>query len=207
MDKSKLAVSTYNKIAGIYSDKYSEDLSDTPYIDKFLSIVHPKSKILEVGSGPGQFVKYIAGKGFKATGIDLSEKMVEIAKMKVPKAKFEVMDMRDLKFKDETFDGLMAPYSLIHIPSEEINKTLKGFLRVLKPDGKLLIIVQAGEADKIVNEPLKVGEITFVNFFTKERLSKLLIEAGFRIFFMEEKETKDSGAMSNRVIYAIAQKA
>jgi len=206
VDKSKLAVSTYNKIAGIYSNKYFDDLSDTFYINKFLSILPPKSEILEVGSGPGQFVKYIAEKGFKATGIDLSEKMIEIARKKVPEAKFKVMDMRDMKFKDASFDGLMAPYSLIHIPSDEIHQTLRGFSRVLKPNGKLLVIAQNGEADKVIGEPLKEGEITFVNFFTKERLSKFLIEAGFRIFYVEEKETYDPGTMSNRVIYTIAQK-
>lgn len=206
MDKSKLAVSTYERIADIYTKQYFDDLSDNPYIDKFLSFLPIKSKVLEVGCGPGQFVKYLLDKGYQAEGIDLSEKMIGVAKNRVPQGKFQLMDMRKLKFRNSSFDGLMAPYSLIHIPSKEIPQTLRGFIRVLRPNGHILIIAQQGEADKIVNESLKEGEKMFINFFTKGRLSKFLEDVGFKIEYLEEIKSQDPSSMSDRIIYAIAKR-
>ncbi len=206
MDKSKLAVKTYNKIAKIYSDNFFTDLSDTPYIDIFLSKLPAGSTILEVGSGPGQFVKYLIEKDYKAQGIDASEKMIELSRKKVPEGKFEVMDMRNMKFEDEIFDGLISPYSLIHIPSKEITDTLKGFFRVIKPKGYLMVIAQKGESDKTIEESFMPSEKMFFNFFTKGKLKNFIINAGFTMEYLQEVENQVPNTMSDTIIYAIASK-
>jgi len=158
MDKSKFAVSTYNKIADAYTKQYFNDLTDLPYIDKFLLKLPASAKILDIGCGPGTFTQYLQQKGFEVEGIDLSEEMIKIAKEKVPGVTFRLMDMRKLEYPDNSFGGLLVAYSLIHIPSEEIPSTLLGFKKVLKTGGYMMIIAQGGEPDKIVDEPLKEGE-------------------------------------------------
>ena len=206
MDKGKFAVSTYNKIADVYTNQYFNDLTDTPYIDRFLEKLPKGAKVLDVGCGPGEFSKYILARGFNIQGIDLSEEMVRLAKNKVPEVKFDVMDMRNLRFKNETFEGLLVAYSLIHIPSDEIAKTLKGFWRVLKKHGYLEIVAQKGDPDKIVDEPLMKGEKMFINFFTKEKLSNYLQAADFNTEYLEERAVQDPNSLSDKVIYVIAQK-
>lgn len=206
MDKSKFAVSTYDKIASIYAKQYFNDLTDAPYVDKFLKLLHLGAHVLDVGCGPGTFSRYLKDKGFDIEGIDLSEEMLRIAKVNVPDVKFQLMDMRQITFSDESYDGLLVAYSLIHIPSKDINNTLKGFNRILKSDGKILIIAQRGEPDKIVDEPLKVGEKMFINFFSKEKLKQFLQDSGFRIEYQEEAYMKDPDSLSDRVIYTIATK-
>lgn len=207
MDKSKLAVDTYEKIASKYAAQYFDDMVDVPYIDKFLSKLPAKAKILDVGSGPGQFAKYMAEKGFEVVGIDFSKEMVAIAKEKVPTVDFRHMDMRHLDFPDNSFDGVFSAYSLIHIPSEEVLATLKGFHRVLKAGGYVEIAVQKGEADKIIDEPFMPTEKMFFNFFTEERISNYLKEAGFTIESQEIMAIDDAETMSDKVIYTIAKKA
>ena len=133
MDKNKVAVSTYGKIADVYTKQYFNDLTDTPYIDRFLSRLPKSGKVLDIGSGSGQFSQYIAKKGFSAVGIDYSQEMIEIARIKVPEVEFRYMDMRNLEFNENSFDGLLSAYSLIHIPSEDIPKTLKSFYYFFKP--------------------------------------------------------------------------
>lgn len=206
MDKSKLAANTYSKIADVYTKEYFNDLSDSKYLDMFLSYLPKNAKVLDVGSGPGQFSKYIKGKGFDVSGVDYSDGMVAIAKKKVPGVTFQKMDMRDLSFKPETFDGLLVSYSLIHIPSNQIPSTLKGFYRILKSNGYMEIIAQKGKANQIVDEPFMPTEKMFFNFFTKDRLTKFLQKAGFTIVFQEEKETKDPNSVGNKIIYTIVQK-
>lgn len=206
LDTTKLVVGTYNKIAKRYSDEYFEDLSDASYIDKFLSYLPNRAKVLDIGCGPGTFTLYMLDKGYEAQGIDVSKKMLRIAQRKIPKAVFTLMDMRRLKFSDKSFDGLLVAYSLIHIPTHEISKTLQEFSRVLKPTGAILIIAQKGKADQIIDEPFKKGEKMFFNFFTKKRLSQLLTNAGFRILYQHQAKTLDTRTMSDAIIYTIAQK-
>lgn len=206
MDKSKLAVSTYDKIAGIYTKQYFNDLTDTPYIDKFLSKLPKEAKILDVGSGPGQFTKYMMDKGFKVESVDFSEEMIATAKRMVPKGKFKQGDMRRLHFTTSSFDGLLVAYSLIHIPSEDIPATLSGFNRVLKFGGYIEIVAQKGEADKVVDEPFMPSEKMFFNFFTKERLQVFLRDAGFEVVYQEETASQDPDSASDKVIYTIAKK-
>lgn len=207
MDKSKLAVDTYEKIAQKYTDQYFNDLVDIPYINKFLELLPKNGKILDVGSGPGQFAKHMMERGFEVVGIDYSKEMVRIAQKQVPDGDFRYMDMRHLEFKDEEFDGIFSAYSLIHIPSEEVFETLKGFHRVLKVGGCLEIGVQQGEPDKIIDEPFMPTEKMFFNFFTQERLAKFIQDAGFEVVSQELMAIDDAETMSDKVIYIIARKA
>lgn len=124
----------------------------------------------------------------------------------MPGVNFRVMDMRNLSYPDNYFDGLLSAYSLIHISSDEIPDTLSGFKRVLKKHGLMMIIAQGGEPDRIVDEPLKTGEQIFINFFTLERLSNFLKNVGFKIIYQEELPMKDPDSLSDKVIYMIAEK-
>lgn len=206
MDKSKLAVDTYEKIAGKYAQQYFDDMADVPYIDKFLEKLPINGRILDVGSGPGQFAKHMTEKGFEVIGVDFSKEIVEIAKSKVPNVEFRHMDMRELDFTDNSFDGVFSAYSLIHISSEEVPATLLGFHRVLKAGGFVEIAVQKGEADKIIDEPFMPSEKMFFNFFTEERIANYLKEAGFTIESQEIMSIVDAETMSDKVIYTIARK-
>ena len=206
MDKDRFVKGTYEKIADEYTKEYIDDLSDVPYIDGFLSLLPAKAKVLDVGSGPGQFSHYIKEKGFSVQGIDMSTKMLEIAKERFPDISFKEMDMRALQFGDGSFDGLLAAYSIIHIPTEEIPEVLKEFSRVLKPDGHLMIIAQEGIADQIVDEPLMEGEKIFVNFFSLDSLSGFVKDSGFEIVKAEIVGSTDENSLSKSFINIIAKK-
>ena len=207
MDKSKFAVSGYDKLGQKYTDLYYHDTSDLGFFNKFITHLPKKGKVLDIGCGPGTFTQHFVKHGFVVEGIDLSVTMIEIAKKKLPRVNFQLMDMRRLSFPENNFDGIFAAYSLIHIPSVEVVDTLKGFKRVLKPGGILSLITQKGEADKIVDEPMQPGEKMFFNFFTKERLKKFLADAVFKLKYQEEAVLADAeGSGSDRVIYTIARK-
>lgn len=114
--------------------------------------------------------------------------------------------MRNLNFSDEYFDGLLVAYSLIHIPSEEIPTTLKGFYRVLKPGGHVEVIAQKGESDRTIDEPFMPSQKMFFNFFTKEKLGKLHSAAGFSIVYSHEGNSLDPDSVSDKILYVIGRK-
>lgn len=207
MDKNTITISTYNKIASLYDKAYPVEKLDIKHIKKFISLIPKGGKILDVGCGTGTITKQVSEKGFYVEGIDLSEGMLKQARKNLPEVTFKKMDMRKLDYPDKSFDALLVTYSLIHIPSYEIPNTIKGFYRVLKSGGIMMIFVQKGKPDKLVEEPLMPGKYMFFNFFTKERLSNYLQNAEFKIIYQrEEKGPSYENVPSNYYIYIIAKK-
>lgn len=179
-DKLKQAVLTYNKIAKLYAE-FNKDKLMQFQLNKFISLLPKKAKVLDAGCGPGRDAEYMHEDGVDVTGIDISEGMVEEAKKRVPKITFKVMDMRSLTFKDATFDGIWAMASLFNIPKEEIPHVLKEFKRVLKKDGLVFIAVKEGEGEKIIKKPKYNHEPIYMVFFNQQELEEFLTDAGFEI--------------------------
>ena len=97
-------------------------------------------KILEVGSGTGANLWYLANEGFDATGIDGSEVGVRktIAKLKEESLEAEVRvgDVINLPFKDNTFDCVIDNECIYANSYEDSEKIIDGIWKVLKPKGK-----------------------------------------------------------------------
>ena len=133
--------------------------------------------------------------------------MLQIAKREVQNVHFDKMDMRSLKFPDEYFDGLIAPYSLIHIPEKEVVSTLTEWSRVLKKGGYLSILVQEGESDHWVAQPFAPEKQIFFNFFSIERLQKYLKESGFSTVSVKKVPCEEELSLSKSLLYFLAKKS
>jgi 2-polyprenyl-3-methyl-5-hydroxy-6-metoxy-1,4-benzoquinol methylase len=206
MDTNILTIDTYNHIASKYAEKYFDDTFDLPNIDGFLKQIPPRGIILDLGCGVGQFSKYMMDRGFTVVGIDASDQMLAVAKEKEPTGVFHKMDMRKLSFPPNSFDAILAAYSLIHIPQSEIVSTLVGCRTVLKPMGLLLAITQRGIHDQWVDEPFAPGKKVFFNFFTSEEISENLVQAEFTVIHQEERQIIDTYSGSDSIIYTTARK-
>jgi ubiquinone/menaquinone biosynthesis C-methylase UbiE len=108
--------------------------------------IHDGQKILEVAVGTGSAFVEILKKnkhGFN-TGIDLTSEMLSRAKSKAEKLgarnySLEAGDAYDLTYPDETFDVVLNNYMFDLLPEQDFPMILKGFFRVLKPGGKLVM--------------------------------------------------------------------
>jgi SAM-dependent methyltransferase len=119
--------------------------------------------------------------GHEVVGIDLSKNLIKEAKKRVPKGKFYQMDMLEMKFCDETFDGIWCHATLCHILKLDAPKALKEMFRILKPDGVLYIGLREGEGEKMVCY-LKSGNLPkFFAFYSQIELEELIWDAGFDI--------------------------
>ena len=133
-NSTEITTKVYDKVNVAYAEKFQEP-SDN--IDEFLKLVKREGSILDAGCGPGVDAAYMSGKGFTITGVDFSEGMLEIAKKKSPSSTFHKGDIRKLNFDPNTFDGILASYSLIHIPKEDVLRAVEDFYKFLKPEGVL----------------------------------------------------------------------
>ena len=96
--------------------------------------------------------RYLAERGVKVCGIDLSPAMVERAQQLNPGIEFTQGNMLALDVKDEAFAGIVAFYSIIHIPREQVVIALREFKRVLRHGGWLLLAFHIGEGVKHLDE-------------------------------------------------------
>lgn len=176
----------YNRIA---EDWHRDHLADDWWkngTDDFIKELPAGARVLDVGCGSGVKSKYLTDHGFKVIGIDISEKLLEIAEREAPEAEFRVLSMTDLDSMPETFDGVFAQASLLHIPKKEAGDIVKKMARRLVTGGLLCINVKEAREGKPNEEILKENEYgyeyeRFFSYFTVEELERYLTDAGLKI--------------------------
>ena len=204
MEKSKQANLVYDKIADSYAGAFS---NPSEYIDEFLSLIPKNGKILDVGCGTGVDAGYMQSKGFEVIGIDLSKEMLKLAKERFPQIDFKLADIRKLEFTSNSFNGILASCSLIHIPKDDVRQTLKKFHEILKNNGIIYIALQGGKSEEIfIDEPFKPNEKLFLNVFSLEEIRNLLIWTGFSIDKIHQREPKSEKELKFTKLFIIAKK-
>lgn len=104
-------------------------------------------KILDVACGTGDLAIAIANAGDDTTEVtagDFSREMIEIGKTKIKKAKLdaairmELSDALNLAYQDNSFDGVTCAFGVRNFA--DLDRGLFEMIRVLKPDGLLVIL-------------------------------------------------------------------
>jgi ubiquinone/menaquinone biosynthesis C-methylase UbiE len=100
-----------------------------------------KMKVLDIGTGPGLFPIILGRDGHDVTAIDYSDGMLEAASRNCAQAgvKCDIMkmDAQHLEFGDESFDLVVSRKVLWNLPDPV--GAYKEWLRVLKPEGKMIL--------------------------------------------------------------------
>jgi ubiquinone/menaquinone biosynthesis C-methylase UbiE len=211
MDKYEITIDTYNKSAQQYQDKFMEmDLYNETY-DKFCKYIELRNaEILEIACGPGNITKYLLSKktDFKIFGIDLSPKMIELARINIPTAKFEVMDCRDIGLINNLFDAIMCGFCLPYLSKEEAVKLIKDSSMLLKPNGMLYISTMEDDYSKSGFETTSFSgqNQIFIHYHEWEYLTKALSDNGFTILDIERKDYPESNGTFTTDLIIIARK-
>jgi demethylmenaquinone methyltransferase/2-methoxy-6-polyprenyl-1,4-benzoquinol methylase len=157
--------------------------------DKAVDFTNPKigSKILDVATGTGKQAFAFAKRGYDVTAIDLSEAMLKVAikKNTYKNAKFANADATNLPFKDSSFDVSCVSFALHDMPLTIREKVLKEMVRVIKPEGMIIIVDYALPENRIgrflVYHFVKIYEKEYYSKFIKSDLEELLRKSGIEI--------------------------
>ncbi|MBU0612771.1 class I SAM-dependent methyltransferase [Patescibacteria group bacterium] len=137
--------SDYNNIAGHFSQTRYRDWAEFSDFEKFLKT---GVSVLDVGCGNGRLLHFLNRYRVKYVGIDVSSKLLKIAKQLVDEKictsitshSFIEASAEKLPFADRTFDIAFAIASLYHIPSKELRqRSINEISRVLKPGGVFIM--------------------------------------------------------------------
>jgi 2-polyprenyl-3-methyl-5-hydroxy-6-metoxy-1,4-benzoquinol methylase len=177
---------TYNRIA---EDWHKDHLHDDWWIqdiDTFVKKLPPGAHVLDVGCGSGVKSKYLIEHGLRVTGIDISEKLLDIARREAPQGDYRVFSMTDLDVMSEMFDGVFAQASLLHIPRIDAGEVVRKMSRRLRPGGLLHIAVKEtrdGKPEEGVQKESDYGYEfeRFFSYFTMDELEKYLTDARLSI--------------------------
>ena len=123
-------------------------------ISELLPIV-PDNSMLELGCGSGHWTQFFVEKGFKVTGVDISEAMLDIAKQKNIDAQFMLADCANLPFANNSF-SFIATITMLEFV-DDIDKVIKEIYRVLKKGGYL--VIGSLNADSVIATKKSTDEI------------------------------------------------
>lgn len=95
--------------------------------------------VLDLGCGPGHWSARLHSLGVDVTGIDVVPEFVEHARATHPGPSFRLGSMLAVDGPEHSVAGILAWYSTIHLPPDELDRALAGFRRLLQPAGALVV--------------------------------------------------------------------
>lgn len=129
----------------------------------FLKHITPPASIVDVGFGSSRDMLYFKKKGFDVFGIDIEQEFVDHAlDLGLNAQKVDVMDY----CPNELFDAVWACSSLIHCPSEDLQKVFDKIISFLKPNGIAYCSFKYGEYEGYIAEK-------YYTYLNEEKIKKL----------------------------------
>ncbi|UYP48209.1 2-methoxy-6-polyprenyl-1,4-benzoquinol methylase, mitochondrial [Candidatus Lokiarchaeum ossiferum] len=195
---------SYNLISEKYHELFQNELDDKPYdrqiLTNFAGLFTEKAKILDAGCGPSFHIgNFLVNLDLEVVGVDISDRCIQMAQNLYPSIDFYRMNLIDLKFENETFDGIIAYYSIIDTPKKSIPAIFQEFYRILRPNGKLLVVVKEGKAEEYLEEVFEIPTHLYFSQFQVEELHELFKKGGFDIEFSETRKPNPSEIKISRI--------
>ncbi len=137
----------YSRGAEKFAEKNSFENMPQEYIDlldQFIELVQG-DEVLDAGCGHGRDTNYFTENGLDTIGIDVAGGMLEYAREN-QKGEYLRMDVRELEFEDNRFDGLWCNTVLLFFPIGEMRDVIKELSRVTKDDGVIFVSFKIGES-------------------------------------------------------------
>lgn len=171
--RKKKTLESYNVNTKELAEKFKRFMElSKPELERFTELVNGK-KILDLGCGAGDHAIYLSERGFDVTCIDLSKEMIKICIEKGLKKTY-IMDIEKLNFKEDSFDGVWAVTSLLHIPKSKVPKVIKSLYKLIKDEGVLYVCLKEGEGEQIIEDKYGKNTVRFFSFWKKEELIREL---------------------------------
>ncbi|MGH9348603.1 MAG: class I SAM-dependent methyltransferase [Vicinamibacterales bacterium] len=152
------------------------------YADRFAALLPPRGDVLELGCGTGiPLTARLVARGFDVHGFDASPRMIDLARLNVPGATFDVADMTRWK-PSHPYDGVFAWDSVFHLMPSAQGAVIGMLGRALRTNGVALLTVggRAGEISSAMFE-----RTFYYSALTVDEYQMTFHQHGLRLVFRE----------------------
>jgi ubiquinone/menaquinone biosynthesis C-methylase UbiE len=207
-DTTSKTRAAYDAVADDYAAQFINELDAKPLDRALLGVLIEEAAgatIADVGCGPGHVAAWLAANGAHSIGIDLSARMIALARRTFPGVAYEVGDMRSLPVANSEWGAAAVLYSIIHLEPADLPLALGELRRVLRVNGPLLLAFHCGS--EVVHRDEWFGHAVSVDFrlLEVERIESALDGAGFdvearleRVNYPAEHPTKRAYLLARR---------
>lgn len=179
----------YDQMAESYMESRSL-FDNTNQLQKLASLIPSGAKVMDLGCGTGLPVaKFFADRGYEVLGIDLSDKMIELARKNVPNATFSIKNIMQLDFNENHFDMIVSFYCLFHLKKEKQKEAFHKIIRWLKIDGYSYFTLATKEYTGMDNFEGTIdfeGKLLPYSHYSLEDYQKIFQTLGTEVISMEK---------------------
>jgi ubiquinone/menaquinone biosynthesis C-methylase UbiE len=205
MNEKRLVAMGYDRIA---ADMLRLATAEPPgrkigYLERATEDLPLDARVLDLGCGPGLQSAWLAER-FRTVGVDISHGQLALAQERAPEASFLLADMCSLAFAPQSFEAIVAFYSIIHVPREEHAALFASMHRWLKPRGRLLVVLGSNAWEGSESNWLDMGADMWWSHFDAGTGLNMLRAAGFAI--VESNIEPDSLIGEGAHLFAICEK-
>lgn len=183
---------SYDAIAEAYAAEHPDSLTGRPLeralLTAFVELVGApgvpgQPPVADIGSGPGHVTARLHEAGLPVFGVDASPRMVALARRAHPELRFHVGSMTALDLPDEALGGIVALYSIIHVPDDHLPSVFAEFHRVPLPGAPVLLAFQSGDEDGHQRLTERYGQEISLDYHwrTPETVAAHLTKAGLSL--------------------------
>ena len=208
MDKQLKTIEVYNNFVQNYADKFMKmDLYEDTWLD-FLALLPQNKKLLELGCGPGNVIRFFLDKrsDLKITGLDLAPKMISFAQELNPTAEFLVQDIRKLDSITGSYDAVLASFCMPYLSYSDIDAFFQDLNRLTAENGLIYLSCVEGEKERSGFEKTSFtgDDEIHIYYHQRENVESLIAREGFKIEKFYTKDYPESGGtFSTDLIYIV----
>lgn len=224
-DAVRKTIHNYEHIAGLYAEDFGDDMEHFDFIGQAVALVRNRQltgyPFLDLGSGPGNVVKYLLDrKVSNIIAVDFTPAFIRILKDRFGDSVTIVRDdMTGYLAERESSSAacIIASYSIIHIPINELKTLFSDISRTLVKGGVFVLACHKGTEAVFEPDPYQVNKDkrlkteekleSFIKYFTEEELRSYTADAGLSVIRMETFDpTIVSGEIPVPKIWLLAEK-
>ena len=174
----------YTSFAGHEINTKTEGPIDRAFLGAFVEYVDRTSpkRVADIGCGPGRAAGFLKRKGLDPIGFDMSSAMITVARTAHPEIEFQEGLLSEIPLPDQSLDGAVCWYSIIHTPLVHLDVVFVEMLRILKPGAQLLVAFQAGNNERVDRTVGPDETVSLTNYrHAADDVERCMSKAGFEI--------------------------
>mgnify|MGYP000060320455 CR=1 FL=1 len=209
-DNSENIKLIFDSCVELYWDKFMDPDRYQLSLDLFSQYLQSDFKVLDVGCGPGNLSAYLQKKhpAIKFFGIDLSSKMLQLAKENLPGGEFQQMDCRNLDRLPKKFDAVICGFCLPYLSRKDSKNFLKKVSSQLNSEGIVYLstMVAKNYASNWVKSNQGGDQKLLTYYHQADELKETLLKYDFSILYDQQMEEQERDGVKFRDQIIIARK-